>query len=218
MRFKIYCQLLKLYPESYREKYAQQMTQTLGDMLEDQTSRRAKELVWFRAFADLPAKIISQNALALGGNLMSQTPNYIIRNSLIASLLIMPFFAALIANGLDKAINHHDLHQSWVWSTPVLTGWILVLPALAFIICLVSYVLFVAKSTSNRSIAGRIFDLKRTWTIMLAGLIGLAIIFFLLFHDSAHCWLKGPSHTFRNFHQLSETWQCTSEGFLGGRS
>jgi hypothetical protein len=161
-RFVIYQQLLKLYPKPYREKYAEQMVQTLSDMLEDQTSGSGKTLVWLRAYGDLPLTIISQSALALGDNFMTQTPTYIKRNGIIAALLLVPFVAAAIADSLDMAINHQSLQHSWAWSMPVEMSWLLILPALAVLLALASYLCYAASPKSGAFTVRRLFATKRT--------------------------------------------------------
>lgn len=207
-RFPRYEKLLGLYPKAYRDKYARPMTQTLADMLGDQTNTRGKILVWLRVSLDLPVSIMNQNSLALGGNDMRETPNYIRRNGIIASALLVPFVLAILAGSLD-----HQLHNSWLWRTPALVVWVALLPALAFLLAVSSYILYAASSSLRQNWMSRLFDIKHTWPVVLTGLVGLGIIGLVLFHDSAHCVADNP---YKEAHNFNQTLQCTKRGFLGG--
>src|SRR5262249_42336425 len=125
-----------------------------------------------------------------------------------------PFAATITANGLDKLINNHTLYNSWLWSRAALVMWVMVLPALAFTLALASYLLFVATNKSKQSFWRRVVDIRHTWPVLITGIIGLGIVFMLLFHDSAHCWVQNPVYFATKWHQ---TWQCTTSGFLGGK-
>lgn len=211
-RFPKYERLLKCYPARYRKEYGGAMLQTLADMLDDQPTKAGKLRIWLRASIDLPASVAHQNIIALGDTFMHQTPQYIKRNGVIAGTLLIPFIAALTANGLDKVINNHTLYNSWVWGRLALTTWVIVLPALAFLLAFASYMLFVAKQ-SKANIFSRLFDLRRVWPVAITGVIGLGILFMVCFHDSVHCWMQNPVHVVTQWHQ---TWSCVEQGSLFG--
>jgi hypothetical protein len=65
-RFPVYELFLKLYPKSYRAHYADQMVQTLADMLDDQLDGSGRFMVWLRASSELPVGIVQQNITAIG--------------------------------------------------------------------------------------------------------------------------------------------------------
>jgi len=209
-RFPRYTQLLRLYPKAYRDKYAPQMVQTLADMLDDQPNKYARLAIWLRIGVDLPVSIVHQNIMYIGEVSM---PTYIKRNGIIAGLLLVPFLLALIANALTATIYHRDLYNSVVWSTPVLTTWIIILPSLALLIALASYINFLQHSPKQTPFFQRLHNVKQVWPIALAGSCGLGILCLVAFHDSAHCPLQNPLHTIT---QPGKVWQCTTRGFLGG--
>lgn len=205
-RFPRYERLLKLYPKPYRDRYADQMLQTLSDMLEDQPPGFSKVLVWWRVGRDLPLSIMHQNALAIGDNLMHETPRYVKRNGAVAGALLVPFFAALIANGLDKVINNQTLQGSWLWKMPALAVWVLYLPLVAFLLAGASYVRSVARHQKKPWLK-RIFDVKHAWPIMLPAVLALGVLFVLAFHDSAQCVQHLPSYLVGH---TREVWQCAA--------
>lgn len=211
-RFPKYERFFKLYPARYRKEYGGAMLQTLADMLDDQPTRAGKLRVWLRTSVDLPISVAHQNAMALGDNVMHQTPQYIKRNGIIAGTLLIPFAAALTANGFDKAMNNHTLYGSWVWGKPALTAWIIILPALAFLLAFVSYILFIV-SHPKVNLFKRLFDVERVWPVAITGIIGLGILFMVYFHDSVHCWVQNPVHFVTQWHQ---TWTCTERGSFFG--
>jgi hypothetical protein len=67
-QFRLYRFLLRLYPKSFRQKYGDQMIQTLSDMLEDQPDQSSRFLVWLRVSSELPFSIVQQNITNLGEN------------------------------------------------------------------------------------------------------------------------------------------------------
>ena len=212
-RFPLYERFLSLYPKAYRDLYGRQMVQTLSDMLDDQPKTLGRLAVWTRVSADLPISVINQNALAFGGSFMHEMPGYIKRNAVISAVLLAPFMLAVTLNALDVALHGRNLYQSWAWATPVLTAWVLWLPVIAFLIACASYLQFALSKKSGTPLLRALFDVKRTWPIVLTGMTGLGILFILQFHDSAHCWIQNPVYFVTKFHQ---TWQCTADGYIGG--
>jgi hypothetical protein len=213
MASKLYTALLRAYPKAYRDKYADAMTQTLQDMLADQPSKTARAGVWLQTLSNLPLSITRQQLLALGNNLMHETPGAVKKTGAFSGVLLLPFFGALVANEVSQAFFGHALYHTWLWSMPVLTAWILILPAAAFIVAGITYLSFVATG-HRRSVLTRILDIKRLWPVMVALLCGFSILMLLGFHDSAHCVMGNP---IRELHNPRSTLQCVSNGFLGGK-
>lgn len=207
---KIYRNLLRLYPKNYRDQYAEQMTQTLEDMLENEPSRIARARLWLRSSYELPFSIINQNILAIGDNSM-HPENYLKRNGLVATALMAPFVAAIVASNINTIIYGNNLQSSWLWATPTILLWAIILPALAFIICLASYIYY-AKSAKG-SLSKRLLSIGKTWPIIAAGIIGLGIVMFVFFHDSASCLQQDP---IRTIHNPSQTYQCIKNRTFGG--
>ena len=196
-RFPRYSKILGLYPNSYKKEYGQQIMQTTADMLDHAKTDRQKIAIWSKVALDLPLNISKQQLQLVGGTYMKETPNYIKIMGILTGVLVLPFFAAIIANGLDKLLNNHTLYNSWVWRYDYIRLWVLVLPAIAATLAIFSLLYYVihspTKSSGNKF--KLVFDLKHNWPIMASGLIALGILFFLRFHDSAPCWIQQiPRH------------------------
>lgn len=195
-RFPVYSQLLRLYPAEYRRRYEHELLQTTADMLDDAPNKLAKLGIWSRLALDLPLNIARQNFEYLGGTMFSHTPSYIKRNSLISGVLLLPFFLAIAANGLDKLINNTTLYNSWLWGRPALILWVFYLPALALMVSLVSYGIFVFRGAQkNQAWLRRALDILHSWPILIVGTIALGILVMVEFHDSAQCFVRSPLHS-----------------------
>ncbi len=205
-RFPIYSKLLKLYPKSYRKQYEQQLLQTTADMLDDAPSNAAKLAGWTHIAIDLPLSVTKQQLQYVGGIYMNETPRYIKRNSIIAGALLLPFIAALIANGLDKVINNHTLYNSWLWRTPILSLWVLRLPEIALLLAVGSYIVYLARGTGSTKSTWlkRALDIKHSWPIIIPAIFAFGIMFLLAFHDVGQC-IQSPSHAVSN---INQTWHC----------
>jgi hypothetical protein len=215
-RFPIYERLLCLYPRRYREQYGHQMLQTLGDMLDDAQGTKARFRVWSKTITDMPVSAAQAQLQYSRAAVPSEAPRYIQRGSLLATLLVAPFFVALIANAADKVLNGQTLYNTWLWRMPALSVWVLWLPLAALVVALRAYLLHTCRLAASGpgTWVYRMFDVKRAWPVMLPGIAAMGTLFILLFHDSAHCWVQNPIWFVTRLHQ---TWQCTSNGFLGGR-
>ena len=207
----LYRQLIKLYPKRYRARYANQIMQTLEDMLADQPNESARRLIWLQAYADLPSSIIQQHITILGGLFMDETPSYIKTNAIIGSGLMAPFFI-LVASGL---LHNQHLTGNQIWMLIVMIC-LLVLPAIAFLLNAGSYLKWLNTRSGNGrpNVWGRLFDVKHTWPMVTVGGLGLLLFLFVPFHDSAHCMVGNPVCI---VHNPNETWQCVDHGFMGGR-
>jgi len=215
-KFSLYEQLLRLYPKSYKQQYGDQMCQTLKDMLDDAADGTERKKIWARAITELPTSIAKAQFSYVGGIMQNETPHYVKQTGLMASLLVVPFFLAFIANTVDNLLFGHNLYSSWLWNTPVLVTWILLLPSLALVLSGGSLLRFIFwdKWPSHGSLSNRIFDAKHNWPVVVPLVIAVGVLCLVAFHDSAHCLVGNPVRELRNFHQ---TWQCTTGGFLGGK-
>lgn len=208
-RFPVYARLLQLYPMAYRRRYADEMLQTTADMLDAASTRFGRLAVWSRVVADLPVNIGRQQLNYAGGIMTTTMPGYIKRNGLAAGLLLIPFFAALTANGLDRLLFNRDLYNSWLWRTPAIGLWVLLLPILALLLTAASYLAFVLARPAGRQQPWlyRALDWLNMWPVLLTGLAALSILMLLQFHDSLHCWRQSPGYAVSH---LRQTWRCTT--------
>ncbi len=195
-RFPIYSRLLRLYPQPYRQAYEKDILQTTEDMLYDCPSRLTRLGLWLRIALNLPASLTVQHLQYAAYELRHETPRYIKMNSLFSGVLLLPFFIAALANGLDGVVYGHTLYNSWLWSTPALATWVLRLPLLALLVAVSSYLYFIAASSRRHGIRRptRLLDLAHTWPILALGAIATGIFLMLLFHDGAQCWLHNPAY------------------------
>jgi hypothetical protein len=205
-RFPVYSKILQLYPASYRQRYEKEMLQTTADMLDDAPSTLAKIGIWSRLALDLPLNVLKQQAVYAGGIMQDEMPHFVKRNGLISGVMLLPFFAALSANSLDKLINNHTLFNSWLWRTPILGIWVIYLPTFALLLAGSTYLTYILKNPSKKSFINRILDIAHSWPVLLTGLIALGILFILVFHDSFRCWVQTPAHLASHWNQ---TWQCS---------
>src|SRR5580704_7833822 len=128
-RFPNYSRLLKIYPPIYRQKYGDQMLQTLADMLDDKQNSRVG--VWLRTALDFPLSLAKENIMYMRGIMTHETPGYVKRSSQFGALLLTPFFTFIILDSLTS----HRLYSTWLWKSPVIGTWLILMPVLAFFIC-----------------------------------------------------------------------------------
>jgi hypothetical protein len=205
-RFPIYSKVIKLYPDKYRQKYGEQILQTTADMLDNSQKRSSKAFIWLKVAADLPLNITKQQLQYSGGIYMKDTPSYIKTSSIVSGLLLLPFFTALIANGLDKVINSHSLNGSWVWKMPLLGIWVLYLPLTAFVLAVGSYLFYLTKYKQTKWFK-RILDIRRLWPVILPAFFAFGILFVIAFHDSGQCFVHTPAYLVGH---TSQTWKCAT--------
>jgi len=188
-RFPLYSKLLKLYPETYRSAYEREVLQTTADMLDDTNSRVKRLIIWSHVAFDLPFSLSKQRLQYVGGIIQNETPNYIKRNGLIAGILLLPFFIALIANSLDKVINNHTLYHSWLWNFPTIGFWVLWLPEIALLLTIISIVIYLINGNGKKQSSWwkRALDLKHSWPVVIPAFLAFGILFILAFHDSTQC-------------------------------
>lgn len=205
-RFPIYSRCLRLYPAEYRKRYEQELLQTTADMLDDAPSRITRIGIWSRVLVDLPLNVLKQQVSYAGGVMHDEMPHFVKRNGLIAGIMLLPFFTALCANGLDKVLNNHTLFNSWLWHTPVLGIWVIYLPTLALLLAGTTYLIYIFKNPTKQPLIKRILDIAHSWPILLTGLVALGILFILVFHDSFQCWAQSPTYLASH---LNKAWQCS---------
>ncbi len=207
-RFPLYSKVLKLYPKTYQKEYGKQILQTTADMLDNAPSATSRLAIWAHVAFDLPINITKQQLQYSGGSYMNRTPTYIKRNSLISCILLIPFFAALIANSIDKVVNNSTLNNSWLWRFPAVGVWALYLPEAALLLALVSYIVYLSKNTKSKhsNLLKRVIDIRRSWPILIPFFLSFGILFILAFHDVGQCWVKNPVHLVGH---INQAWQCT---------
>ncbi|HUB93662.1 MAG TPA: hypothetical protein VMB52_04115 [Verrucomicrobiae bacterium] len=193
-RFPVYSRLLRLYPAFYRQRYSEQILQTLADMLDANPSRAHHANVWLRTSLDLPWSVATQRVNYASLLLTHETPDFVRRNSLVSGLLFVPFFVIATANDLAA----HRFYHTWLWSYDVLLTWIIVLPMLGMTLSIVT--LFIWLSGNRRSWWRSLCDLSHNWTMILPIVLGLGILFLVFFHDSVHCITGNPISELRNLH------------------
>lgn len=191
-RFPRYARLLRLYPGAYRNRYGGEMLQTLADMLDYAASPAERRRVWVRTVLDLPLAAAQQQLITIGET-MHQSP-FIKRSALISGALLLPLFAALTANGLDKALRNQTLYHSGLWNMPWLALWVLYLPLLAGGIAIAGLCIALLRARSSRG------SELAAWPLAAVCIVALGIIGAVLFHDSVHCVTGNPVRELRNMH------------------
>lgn len=206
-RFPIYSRLLRLYPTSYKNRYDDQMLQTLADMLDAKPSSAARMAIWTHVTIDLPIHIFQEQLSFVGNTLTHETPAYVRRNSLISLLLFVPFFALVFIND----VTAHGLYHSWIWSVNVLFTWILILPAIGLGLSLITFTIWLRNSHSqqHRSWLSSIRDIRHSWSMLALIVVGLGILSLVLLHDSVHCVTGNP---LQELHSIKNTLQCIQRG------
>jgi len=203
-RFPRYSKLLYLYPVSYREQYGEQMLQTLADMLDDPQQSRAS--TWVRISLDFPLSVVKQQVTYTGEAMATTMPSYIKRNAVLGAWLVAPFFLFIILNG----ILGDRLYHSWFWHTRVLFIWLIVLPSLAVLFNLVSWLRWVQsrRRETKKGTVAILADVRRSWPALAMVVMGVGILGIVFFHDSVHCITGNP---IRELHNPSQTWHCVQQ-------
>ena len=191
-RFPRYARWLRLYPGAYRNRYGEEMLQTLADMLDYSVSAAERRRVWIRTVLDLPLAAAQQQLITLGETMHQSA--LIKRSSIISGALLLPFFAALTANSLDKTLRNQTLYHSSLWSMPWLALWVLYLPLMAGSVAVAGIIIALLRNRSQNtpSIA--------TWPLIGIAIIAMAIVGMVFFHDSVHCVTGNPVRGLRNLH------------------
>lgn len=205
-RFPRYSRLVRMYPKKYQQEYSDQMLQTLADMLDDAQTKRKRTLIWTRVTLDLPVSIMKQQLTSGGEVMWRDTPDYIKYNAVVAAVLLLPFFVLLL---LD-AVTAHALYHTWLWKTPVLATWLIVMPAAAFVLSTGTLVRWAFVRIQQGGVGYRkvLFDFRHNWTMLTAIVLSLGIIALAFGHDSVHCVTHNPITEARNWHN---TWRCIQQ-------
>lgn len=204
-RFPIYRKLLYLYPTSYRQVYGEQMLQTLADMLDDAPTRAHQRAVWTRTILDLPVSAVKQQIIYTGDTMTHDTPNYVKHSTLIAAVLLLPFFITISAASIDKNVQHGVL-----WHYHVLFTLFVLLPTVAFLLAAVAFISWLVErhKTEKRSWLSELLDVRRNWSLLAVLILGLGIVGMVYGHDSVHCVTGNP---LREAHNPSQTLHCIEQ-------
>lgn len=208
-RFPVYARFVALYPEMYRRRYGEQLLQATADMLDDAPGRIERIKIWARVGIHLPMDIAKQQLLYTNEVMRTETPRYLTRSSLIASILLLPFFMALSANAIDKAINHQTLYNAWLWRKPFAGLWILYLPEIALLIAIASYSVYMVTAYRGEHLSlKKMLDFRRLWLVLMPAFLAVSILGILAFHDSYQCVEhSSPSYLLGHVHKV---WECAN--------
>ncbi|HEU4966283.1 MAG TPA: hypothetical protein VFT53_02265 [Candidatus Saccharimonadales bacterium] len=191
-RFPRYARWLRLYPGAYRNRYGEEMLQTLADMLDYSVSAAERRRVWIRTVLDLPLAAAQQQLITLGETMHQSA--LVKRSSIISGALLLPFFAALAANALDKTLRNQTLYHSSLWSMPWLALWVLYLPLMAGSVAVIGIIVALLRNRSQDTLS------IVTWPLVGIAIVALAIVGMVFFHDSVHCVTGNPVRELRNLH------------------
>jgi hypothetical protein len=176
------------------------MLHTTEDMLNDATSPIARLNVWLKIGADLPINIARQQLMDARMYGFGNAPHYLRNCTFLAAILLMPFFAALSANGLDKVLFNSTLQNSWVWHRPIIGLWILYFPLMASLLILSSYVAYIIRNEGGvKLFRSRLFNIHMLWVTLMVGFIAIGILSVVIFHDSGQCWMHSPQYDVTHF-------------------
>jgi hypothetical protein len=202
---KIYQQILRAYPASYRDKYERQMLETAEDMLADARTPYQKITVFVRLAIDTPVSVTKQQFASVGGIMTNQTPTYVKQSSLVSGALLLPFFVLIVVN----ALTHIFTVATDPWKT-VLYISVFFLPVAALMLSVITFVAWIQdRHTHGVRVATSLHDIAHGWPMITTLLIALVIVGFAFGHDSVHCVAGNPIKTVRNTHQ---TMECISRG------
>lgn len=202
-RFPRYSKLLRLYPESYTQKYKDQMLQTLADMLDNEK----KGSVWLKTVVDLPLSLVKQNLLFVGGVMAHETPRYVKKSTMVSGLLLAPFFVFVLLNSLTS----HRLYSSWFWKPWVVGTWLIIMPGLAFLLAIGTFLRWAQERKKQKHIGfiKNSLDFRRNWPMTVVAVVSIGIIMLAFGHDSVHCVVHNPVQEIRNWHS---TLRCIRNG------
>lgn len=201
MLFSLYRSLLHLYPESYQAKYGTPMLQTMEDILSNTPKSYARKLFLLKEIIATPLNACEQYLVLYSKNKGVSSTTVA---TLIALALLLPFLFALIADEISELLTGNHLYTSWLWSTPVLFIWIVLLPFISLALSISIYVIsLVRQKKKNHKIN---LLAKRYWLVIFTIIISLGILGLVVFHDSVHCWFSSTS--------LNKVVTCTEQNIL----
>jgi hypothetical protein len=193
--------LLFLYPKSYREKYGDQIIQTIEDMLDNEPHVLRKASIWAKEIIVLPGNVLEQH-MAVVAHRRNLTPNILI--GLVALTLLVPFFVASVLDELSEYFANQHLYDSWFWSKPMLTIWVIILPMMSLFVSLATWaVLALRASIKNRRVT---LQFKKLRLIVIVALVSFGTLFITVVYNGFGCWSHGAS--------LNKAIQCTETIFL----
>jgi lysylphosphatidylglycerol synthetase-like protein (DUF2156 family) len=199
-----YRRLVRLYPASYRHRYGQRMVDTLEDMLQAAPSATGRTTIGLRLLAETPLSIGRQHLSMIGATMSHDMPEYIKRNAVLSSILLVPFFV-LIA----LTIIAHPYLGGAPLQAKVIYFLVVILPLLALVLSVATLASWVEQqAASGRRVLASLFDLRRNWPLIGTACLALMIPLFLYGHDSVECITGNPIREVRNLHA---TLQCIRE-------
>ena len=99
-----YYRLLKFYPAAYRNRYGRAILQAAADMLDSAGNRWGRAAIWIRLCLDAPFSILFEQLIVTIGPEPYETPRYVKLGSVLSSLLLTPFVAAVAVNFADQVV------------------------------------------------------------------------------------------------------------------
>jgi hypothetical protein len=201
----LYEKLLAMYPRSYRDDYADEMSHMLQSMIADEQQVAKRIALWTRAFAELPILLFMANLHVLEAAYTSSAPGYVVRSTRVSTALVTPFVLLVIFNELrpGKLPNSPN-------AIDILQFFAIGLPLIAFLLsiaALLRWSIARHKSSKDSFIKG-LTDIKHNWPLALVGVFAFTIVTFMVGHDSMQCLNGNPIKEVRNF---NTTVQCISQ-------
>jgi|GEM_PF-1803502 len=199
---RLYEKMMALYPASYREQYAEEMTRAFEDMLQDNSRILARIVLLARVVIDLPISVVKQNVVALDEAYMSDMPTYVKRNSEVSVFLLVPFAVLLIVNEVLPSVLPQT--TDWIRLFQFLAA---ALPAVAFIFCLGTLVAWCCsvRRTHGTTLLDGLRDMKHNWPMVCLSIVSIMITSFVVGHDAVGCVQRNPIMVIRD---LNTTIQC----------
>lgn len=185
MLLRIYQASLRLYPDSYQARYNKQILQTMHDVLKNEPSAMRRHWYVLKEITTNPLNALEQYVIVFSKQ-KHVTPKTLI--SLIALGLLVPFFIALSVDEVAEFATGDHLYNTWLWSRGVLITWIAVLPFISLVIALSVYIISLIRQKKKRSPFA-----KRYWLLIGTIFLSASILFLVVFHSGARCWITNSS-------------------------
>lgn len=177
------------------------MLQTMEDILSDTPRPEARSIILLKEIIATPLNACEQYLVIYSKNKGVSARTIA---ALIALVLLLPFLIALIADEISELLNGNHLYSSWLWSTPVLFIWIVLLPFVSLVLSLSIYIISLIRQRKQNKKINPLA--KRYWLVIFTMLFSLAILCLVVFHDSVHCWFSSTS--------LNKMVTCTEQNIL----
>lgn len=177
------------------------MLQTMEDILQDTPKPYARNMLLLKEIIATPLNACEQYLVLYSKNKGISARTVV---ALIALALLLPFIFALIADEISELLTGAHLYTSWLWSTPILFIWIVLLPFMSLALSISIYAISLVRQKRQ----GHKINLlaKRYWLVIFTIIISLGILGLVVFHDSVHCWFSSSS--------LNKVVSCTEQNVL----